>query len=361
MMKKLLVGLMAVFISGALLAQAMPDADGDGIADPDDVCPFEKGTKAGKGCPEKTEKPPVFISREMLENILTTICTNKLTEKIKGVPENNKTYITSFPFNGVSGNLPVYYKQSGRLNFSALIGLSENSGDTSRVLVYINQLLAGSRACDGVYSGVKLTYNHTGRNYSDVYASPEGGVFFYLEKVKSGNKMLIRLRINKLSYNEQPAKAAVKPIPVILQNDCAAMETILEACISGYSRVKGSFVKEEIPARYYTTTLPALGFSNKYVVESVNIEFINGNMVRKNIVYYNADQEYTGSTDALNVYEKMKASIKKCFSGAATVTDDKNQKIYELITDYKGRKIRVALIYLNFFSSSVSVSVKTLD
>lgn len=41
----------------SVFAQVSNDLDGDGIPNSEDVCPNDKGTKANKGCPEKTAKP----------------------------------------------------------------------------------------------------------------------------------------------------------------------------------------------------------------------------------------------------------------------------------------------------------------
>ncbi|MCX6316411.1 MAG: hypothetical protein NTW29_03925 [Bacteroidetes bacterium] len=359
-MQKVFLFCACIVISAIGLSQ-VPDSDGDGIADPDDLCPFVKGTRQDKGCPGKAAPVPVFISLASFDNMLTEVCTNQLNKRLTVRLENNKTLLTTFSYNGENGSLPVYYKQSGPLNVSLMIGLSEKISDTNQVLVSVNELFANSKACDGAYRRVRLTYNHSGKNYSDVYASEDGGVFFYLEKIKTGSRILIRLRINRIRYNEQSEKVNVQPPPPAPQTGCASLETILKSCIEGYSGVKGSFVKEEIPAKYYTTSLPDLGLKEKFVVDSKNIEFANGEMIRKNVVYYSADQEYTSSADALNMYEKMKGLVKNCLTGVVNLTDDKNQKIYELITEYKGRKIRVAVIYLNFFSSNVSVSIKLND
>lgn len=45
---------MAVFFTPSFAQTA--DSDGDGVPDSEDVCPHEKGTKANKGCPEKTKQ-----------------------------------------------------------------------------------------------------------------------------------------------------------------------------------------------------------------------------------------------------------------------------------------------------------------
>lgn len=147
----------------------------------------------------------------------------------------------------------------------------------------------------------------------------------------------------------------------VVKNECTDMEAILNECLNGYKNSKGSFVKKETPASYYNTSLPAVGFEKKFVVESMNIDIQNGEFNRKPVVYYSAEQSFTSADEAMKMYDKVKVTIKKCFSGTVNTTDDKNQKIYELFTSYKGKEIRIALIYLNFFSSSVSVSVKLAD
>jgi hypothetical protein len=64
---------------------------------------------------------------------------------------------------------------------------------------------------------------------------------------------------------------------------------VLKECIASFQKVKGScFVKKFPPNEYYTTTLPSLGFNNKYVAESVSLDVLNESMVRKKFTYFTA-------------------------------------------------------------------------
>ncbi len=58
-----------LFITAVLFSVSFAqdgDSDGDGILDSQDLCPGEKGTKANKGCPEKTKQ------REQTQNVSVT-------------------------------------------------------------------------------------------------------------------------------------------------------------------------------------------------------------------------------------------------------------------------------------------------
>jgi hypothetical protein len=358
---KLILFIFGIIFSAGAFSQ-LPDSDGDGVNDSNDACPFVKGTKGNKGCPE--ENIPVacnYITAASFDAVLLAVCNNTAHRQVRAKLDNNKNLLTGFTKNGIAQNFPVFYKQTDPNNYSVSIGLSNRLSDTTAILNCINRLFRESSVCNGLYKQVQLTYTPASQKYADVYATDESGVFFYLEKVKSGSKSLVQLRISKLIYKKETEKPAVKNPPSAPANECNDFEQILTECISAYTKVKGSFVKEEVPAKYYTTTLPGLGLAEKYVVESVNVEISSGKVDRRNVIYYSAEKEFGKTDEALLVYEQLKNRLKKCYSGTVNITDDKNQKIYEFFTDYKGKSIRITLIYLNFFSSSVSVSVKLAD
>lgn len=361
-MKKILLVLTGLLFAVLLQAQGNTDTDGDGIIDRDDACPNLKGTAAGRGCPE-APKPTAcnYISPENFTAILTAICNNTVHRQTTARIENNKSLLTSFPKNGAGRNLPVYYKQVSANNYSTLIGLSEKPGDSTAVLNCINNLFKASTVCDGIFSGVNLTVTPGSSIYSDVYASNEGGIFFYLERAKTGNKTLLQLRITKLIYADAKPKTPEKTTPPPPPKPCADLEKIFDECIAGYTKVKGSFVREEIPAKYYTTTLPGLGLADKYVVESMNIDVNDGGITRKKVIYYSAEKTFSDKAEALKVYEQLRNLLRQCASGTANVGDDKNQKIYELFMPYKGYTLRTTVIFLDFFSTNVSISVKIAD
>lgn len=52
-----LFSFLAIFSPNAF-AQSSDDSDGDGIKNSEDACPFEKGSLANKGCPDKDEPTP---------------------------------------------------------------------------------------------------------------------------------------------------------------------------------------------------------------------------------------------------------------------------------------------------------------
>jgi hypothetical protein len=293
------------------------------------------------------------IELSVFEDVMASICGNISHLKIKGntPPLNNVLYETSFPKNGYKRNLPVYYKQTHKLRFSIIIGLSDDENDFSKAAEYINSMLVKTNACAQAYRTFNLKFDASTGKYTDLSAWDDGGMFMYVEK-EDGK---VQLRVHKINYSDEEKK---KTIPVINSNPCTDMEVVLKECILGYKNVKGSFVKKEAPAEYFTTTLPSLGFEKKFVVESKNIEISNGSVGTKNVIYFSAEQDYTNKNDALKMYEKVRSELKNCFSGTVNVTDDKNQKIYELFIEYKGYNVRIVLIYLNFFSSSVSISFK---
>lgn len=364
-MKRILFALACLFVSFTLPAQGSPDSDGDGVSDSEDACPSIKGTAANKGCPAADQPQACnYISEDNFTAILSAVCSNTVHRQTIGKIENNKSLLTSFPLNGAARNLPVYYQQRNANNYSTTIGLTTRLADTSEVLACINELFRKSVVCNGIFSGVLLTAGKSGWPYTDVYASEEGGIFFYLEKVKTGTKTLVQLRITRLIYADAQKKSQDKtppPPPPAPKNECEDFQKILDECIAGYGRVKGSLVKEETPAKYYTTTLPALGLTDKYVVESLILDISEDKFDRKKVIYYSAEKAFTSKEDALAAYEQLRNRVKKCASGTANVTDDTNQKIYELFMPYKGYTLRVAIIYLNFFSSNVSISVKLAD
>jgi hypothetical protein len=339
-----------------------PDSDGDGVNDNNDACPFVKGTKANTGCPEENIGATCnYITAASFDAILSAVCNNTAHRQVGSKLENNKNLLTGFTKNGIAQNFPVFYKQSNPNNFSVSIGLSNRLSDTTAILECINRLFRESSVCNSLYKQVQLTYTPASQKYADVYATDEGGVFFYLEKVKSGSKSLVQLRISKFIYKKGTEKPVVKNPPPAPVNECNDFEQILNECMSGYTKVKGSFIKEELPAKYYTTTLPGLGLSEKYVVESVNVEISSGKVDRRNVIYYSAEKEFGKTDEALLVYEQLKNRLKKCYSGTVNITDDKNQKIYEFFFTYKGYNIRAVVIYLNFLSSNVSISIRIAD
>lgn len=357
-MKKKFAFIACLFFSFTLTAQGVKDSDGDGVNDSEDMCPSLKGTAALKGCPaeEKTAAAD-FITPSAFDAILSAVCNNTAHRQVKAKVENNKSLLTSFPQNGPAQNFPVYYRQTNPNNFTVTAGLSSRLSDSTAILENINRLLRSSSVCNGMYNEMKLTYTHASKHYSDVYADATGGVFFILEKIKKGNGYLIQFRISRTIYADAPKKTPEKtPAPPV--NECADFEQILNECVKGYTGVKGTFIKEEIPAKYYNTTLPSLGLADKYVVESMNIDVSEEEIIRKKVIYYSAEKSFSGREEALAVYEKLKNRVKSCYSGRTNVTDGNNQKIYELFFAYKGKTIRVAVIFLNFFGSSVSVSVK---
>jgi hypothetical protein len=358
---KLILSILGIFFSAVAFSQ-LPDSDGDGVNDSNDACPFVNGTKANKGCPEKNIPAACnYIASSSFDAILSAVCNNTAHLQVMAKLENNKNLLTGFRKNGLAQNFPVFYKQTDPNNYSVSIGLSNRLSDTTAILDCINRLFRESAVCNGLYKQVQLSYTPASQRYSDVYATDEGGAFFYLEKVKSGGKTLLQFRISKLIYKKEPEKPAVKNPPSPTVNECSDFEQILNECIAGYTKAKGSFVKEEVPAKYYTTTLPGLGLAAKYVVESMNVEISNQQINRKKVIYYSAEQEFDKSSDAMPVYEQLKNRLKKCYSGTVNVTDDKNQKIYELLFPYKGYTIRAVVIYLNFFSSNVSISFRIAD
>jgi hypothetical protein len=361
MIRKIAAGI-AILFCNVMLAQGQPDQDGDGVSDSNDACPFVKGVKTNNGCP--AENIPVtcnYITAASFNAILSAICNNTAHRQVKTKVENNKSLLTSFTKNGAAKNFPVFYSQTDPNNYTISIGLSNRLSDTTAILSCINRLFSESSACNSLYKRVQLTYTPASQRYSDVYATDEGGVFFYLEKVKSAGKLLVQFRISKLIYKEESKKTIVKNPPPPPVNECGDFEQILNECISGYAKAKGGFVKEEVPAKYYNTTLPGLGLAEKYVVESMNVEIRNQQIDRKKVIYFSAEKEFEKSADAMPVYEQLKNRLKKCYSGTVNVTEDKNQKIYELFFMYKGYKIRAVVIYLNFFSSNVSISFRIAD
>lgn len=361
-MNKILALLSGLLISALVYAQGPPDSDDDGINDAEDECPYIKGSKARKGCPgEKTVKAE-YIRKDAFENILAAVCNNNMQEKVGVKTVLNKAYITSLPNTGKNNNLPVYYKQASALNYHVMIGLSENIADSNDALRYVNELFKNVKGCDGLYNRVQLGYSQSSNTFTDVIANEAGGVFFYLEKAVTGRKAILQLRIYKINYADTQKKAGVKlPEPVKPVNVCADFESILEECINGYGRVKGNFVRQETPAKYYATTLPGLGLTSRYVVESVNIDFSSGEFNRKNVVYYNAEKDFTDGPGSVQEYEQLKQRLRNCFSGTANTMDEKNQKIYELFFNYKGYKIRAALLWLSFFGTKVSISFRIAD
>lgn len=361
-MKKISFLLLALVLSVPVIAQAPPDSDGDGIPDAEDVCPASKGTRSRKGCPDEKATDPVFITAGQLEQILTGVCNNTIREKVIGKPAVSKLYSTSLPYTGSAANLPVYYKQVSPLNYQVLIGLSANPADSSEALRFINDAIRRTNACDGLFRDIKLEYSVSGKHYTDVAARSDGGLFFYLEKAKPAGKQILQLRIYRINYADAPAKVNTEPaVPAAPVNECAEIETILDECISGFKKSKGSFVKQQTPAKYYTTTLPGLGLTDKYVVESMLVDVINEQWVRKSIIYYNAEKKFSESAGAIRQYELLRDRLRKCFSGVGDAADDKNQKIYEMYFDYRGYRIRAAVIWLSFFETSVSISFRIAD
>ncbi|MBL7746580.1 MAG: hypothetical protein JNM19_04085, partial [Chitinophagaceae bacterium] len=181
-MKKSIVLIQSLVFSLLLIAQGPPDTDGDGISDSEDVCPFTKGTKAAKGCPEAVQPPSCnYISKANFEAILSAVCSNTVNRKVKAKLENNKNLLTDFSKNGIAKNLPVYYKQTKPDNYTLTLGLSNRLADTTAILDCINSFFRESAVCNGRYNRVQLTYTPASKRYSDVYAADGAGLFFYLE------------------------------------------------------------------------------------------------------------------------------------------------------------------------------------
>lgn len=364
-MKLLLLSPAFLFLTltgSAVHAQGPLDSDGDGVPDSEDVCPFVKGTVANKGCPAaeapKTPAPTtIFIKKELFEDILNNICNNTVQQKVKGKVVNNRVYETSFPKNGPGNNLPVYFEQPRKNNFTVTIGLSNNEADMEAVTVYINGLLSASRACSNGYQRAKLTWANHSKKYSDVLAYDWGGLFFTIETRQEKNTRRVQLKIAKLLNENTPATKPAPPVTPV--NECADMETIMDACVGGLAQVKGSLVKSQTPSKYYTTTLPALNLPVTQIVETVNIDVSDGKFNRKIVVYYNTEKDCSTSEEALNKYQKLKATLKKCFSGTANESNEENQKIYEFFIQHKGQTIRACAIYLGLFGKyNVSISFR---
>jgi hypothetical protein len=292
----------------------------------------------------------IFIDKMIFEDILNAVCKNTFSTRLKNkvIPENNQWYETNF-----KTVKPLYYSRVSDKQFNLNTTISTDKNDLQAAVTYINNHMQQTVACLKAYRAIKLTKDEGKQSYSDVYAWDGGGLFVVVAE-KSGE---IQFNLNKITYKEkEPATAAVA------QSLCIDFEKILSECIAGYQQHKGTFVKKEVPAIYYTTTLPGLGFDKKYIVDSKNINIENGVIGKaKDIVYYNAEQDFTNSDDAMKLYEKVKTTMRNCFSGTTNSTDDKNQKIFEVFTSYKGYTIRIALIYLNFFSSNVSISIKLAE
>ncbi len=317
----------------------------------------EKTTSAAASNKKSNNNNGPFITKEAFEELMETICENRMHQKLKGnlKPEINKWYETTSTFNGVAKDMPVYYLQANMLRFTVKTGLSNNTRDLDKAAAYINGLFEKADACWEAYRNFRLEKDEEKQHYADVYAWDDGGMFVYVEKENG----IVQLRIAKINYSEEQKNKTKNPaLPV---KGCDDMETILKECVTGFKNVKGAFLRKSTPNEYFSTTLPALGLKDKYVVESVSIDFVGDEMKRKKFVYYNAEENFTSSGDALRVYDKMKTALRNCYSGVANISDETNQKIFELFFDYNGQKIRAAIIYINFLSSSVSVSFRVLD
>ncbi len=341
----------------SLMAQGAPDSDGDGIPDSEDVCPMIKGTAANKGCPpaEKAQAPAaktVFMKKEAFEDILNAVCNNSFPQKVNGAIKYKKVYETTFPKNGPRNEFPVYFEQTRKNLFVATMVLSNSVADLEKITSHINELLAGSRACNNAFREAQLSWTPAAKTYSDVLAYDWGGIFFSLGSKKEKNTSRVQLTITKLEYDE--AKKPAPPVPVV--NECAEMETIMDACVQGLEQLKGSLEKTETPSKYYSTTLPGLGLAKKHIVETIHLDFSEEKFDRKKVVYFNTEKQYTNADEAVAVYRKLKATLKKCFSGTASESDSDTQKIYEFFIEYKGQTIRACPVFLNFLGN-ITVSI----
>jgi hypothetical protein len=313
--------------------------------------PLQKTTIFVDNKPKRSTN--TFIDKIIFEDILKAVCENTILSKLKNnvIPKNNQWYETSF-----ATSKPLYYYQVSEKQFDVKTSISASVNNLEAAVAYINSHMQQTVACQEAYRALKLTKDEGKQSYSDVYAWDGGGLFMVVQAYNGE----IQLLINKITYSNEEKKKIVTPDAP--KSICTDFEQILTECVSGYRLSKGGFVKNETPATYYTTTLPGLGFDKKFVVESKNINIENGTIAKaKNVIYFSAEQDFTNKDDAIKMYEKVKTSIQKCFSGNANSTDDRNQKIFETFIIYKGYNIRIALVYLNFFNSSVSISIKLAE
>ena len=124
-------------ISSAVFAQEADDLDGDGIKNSEDACPNIKGTKANKGCPEKSESsalsgPAIKTLADLnCEFILSGACNEILMEASE---REIKTYYGSryreaYLFYGNRSEVPVFSFYS--LGFVFEITFFPGSGNIS--------------------------------------------------------------------------------------------------------------------------------------------------------------------------------------------------------------------------------------
>ena len=359
-MKKLLLFAGSMLFTLFGFAQGDPDSDKDGVPDAADVCPMDPGTKANRGCPEAGKAASVFITGERLDEILAAVCTDKISSFLFAPAVNNKTVVTSFARNGTTGSYPVYYNQVNQLRYSLTAVLSANLRDSAALLRVLNNLFARSRACDGTYQGIHLEYDPKFRRYTDVHAADSRGVFFYLEQATEKGKRVLQLRLVVVRYADAPKTVVPSPKPE-QKDHCTELKAIMDACLSGFKSEKGSFERESTPNKYYSTTLPVLELKKASVVESMTFDITGDEFVRKSIVYYNADKNFDTRTEALQQFDRLKAMLRNCCSGSANVSDETNQKMFELFTNWKNKRLRIILLYMGHFGNVVSLTVRLAD
>jgi hypothetical protein len=147
----------------------LPDSDGDGVVDSEDVCPFEKGVKENKGCPlqsgnqNKLSQTTEFLKAENLNQVIDQLCNDKLENfKYPGYKNNpGEVILTTLPKNGLANNLDVYYKTNGKGGYQVFLPLSEKETDFNAVLKQVSALSEKSKNTFCSFYGFTFNINRT--------------------------------------------------------------------------------------------------------------------------------------------------------------------------------------------------------
>jgi hypothetical protein len=236
-MNKKTIGVTILFLCFIFSVPAfsqLPDSDADGVPDDEDVCPFLKGIKNNKGCPEEEKKSAAatYITQQNFDEILETICENAMPGRKAAGAIGEKT-MTTFSLNGKDKNLPVtYYVAKDMKSIITHIPLSKVVTEYEEVLKYVNKLFANSSACWGAYKKIVLERPKAGQDASGIYATTQNSLFASLinERV-STTETRVQLNILKTIYpdnkktiapvtfptNKKTVPVAGKPFAIVLK------------------------------------------------------------------------------------------------------------------------------------------------
>lgn len=98
----------------SIFAQSSDDSDSDGIPNSEDVCPNDKGTKAKKGCPEKTAKPTPTSKPNTQTAANKCVSGDCVNGKGKMIYSNGNTYEGDF-VNGKREGQAVFTFKNGQI------------------------------------------------------------------------------------------------------------------------------------------------------------------------------------------------------------------------------------------------------